>query len=62
MNEDEVKGKAEQAGGHVKESAGALVGDDKLKREGQADQASGGVKEAWGKVKDAAQSIGNDDK
>lgn len=46
--------KAEDAKGRVKEAAGALTDDDKLKREGRADQASSSVKE---KVEDAVDSV-----
>jgi uncharacterized protein YjbJ (UPF0337 family) len=42
---DEVKGRA-------KEAAGAVTGDDELKREGKADQAAGKVKDAVESVKD----------
>ena len=34
-------GKGDDVKGRVKEAAGALLGDKKLKREGQADQAAG---------------------
>ena len=40
--------------GRVKEAAGALTGDDKLKQEGKVDQGSGKVKEAVDKVTDKA--------
>jgi uncharacterized protein YjbJ (UPF0337 family) len=36
----------------VKEAAGALTGDDELKREGQVDQAAGKIKQAVEKVVD----------
>ena len=38
-------GKTDEIKGRIKESAGALSGDDKLKREGQVDQAAGKVKQ-----------------
>jgi uncharacterized protein YjbJ (UPF0337 family) len=38
--------------GRVKEAAGALTGDDELKREGQVDQAAGKIKQAVEKVVD----------
>lgn len=44
-NTDETKGR-------LKESAGALTGDDKLKREGKTDQASATVKDGIDKVTD----------
>jgi uncharacterized protein YjbJ (UPF0337 family) len=40
--------------GRVKEAAGALTGDDQLKREGKLDQAGGAAKE---KVTEAAQRL-----
>ena len=54
-----MSGKTDEVKGRVKEAAGALTDDDKLRREGKADQASGKVKQAVDKVidkaKDAAQ-------
>jgi uncharacterized protein YjbJ (UPF0337 family) len=48
--------KDEEAKGRAKEAAGALTGDDELKREGKADQASAAAKDkltdAVDKVKD----------
>jgi uncharacterized protein YjbJ (UPF0337 family) len=52
-----ASGKTDEAKGRVKEAAGALTGDKKLKREGKADQAAGKIKKKLGKaidkVKDA---------
>ncbi|MDX1655008.1 MAG: CsbD family protein [Candidatus Competibacteraceae bacterium] len=45
-------GKTDEAKGRVKESTGALTGDEELKHEGQADQASGKVKQKIDKVVD----------
>jgi len=45
-------GKAEELKGRVKEAAGALTGDAKLKREGRVDQAVGKMKQKTGKVLD----------
>lgn len=36
--------------GRVKEAAGAILDDEKLRREGKMDQAAGKAKEAVGKV------------
>lgn len=47
-----MAGKTDQAKGRVKEAAGALTGDEKLKREGRLDQAAGKVKQAAEKVVD----------
>lgn len=40
----------DQAKGRVKEAAGALTGDQRLKRDGHADQAKGSLKKAVDKV------------
>ncbi len=45
-----MSGKSEELKGRVKEAAGALTGDDKLRREGRLDQASGKVKQVVEKV------------
>ena len=45
-------GKTDEVKGRVKEAAGTLSGDDKLKREGQVDQASGKVKQGVEKAVD----------
>jgi uncharacterized protein YjbJ (UPF0337 family) len=47
-------GATDKAKGRVKEAAGALSGDSKLKNEGRIDQAAGSVKNAVGKVADKA--------
>lgn len=46
--------KGEDVKGRTKEAAGAMTGDDDLKREGKVDQASASVKDAVG---DAADSV-----
>lgn len=56
-----MSGKSDEVKGRVKEAAGALTGDKKLKREGKADQAVGKVKQAVekviDKVKDATETV-----
>lgn len=47
-----ASGKSDELKGRVKEAAGALTGDKKLKREGKTDQAVGKVKQAVEKVID----------
>ena len=47
-----TSGKSDELKGRVKEAAGALTGDKKLKREGKADQAVGKVKQTVEKVID----------
>jgi len=45
-------GKSDELKGRVKEAAGALTGDAKLKREGKLDQAAGKTKQAADKLID----------
>jgi len=47
-----MAGKGDQLKGRVKEAAGAVTDDNKLRTEGKLDQAAGKVKEAAGKVVD----------
>ena len=47
-----TSGKSDELKGRVKEAAGALTGDKKLKREGKADQAVGKIKQTVDKVID----------
>jgi uncharacterized protein YjbJ (UPF0337 family) len=47
-----ASGKSDELKGRVKEAAGALTGDKKLKREGRADQAIGKMKRKAEKVID----------
>ena len=48
--------KVDKAKGRLKEAAGALTGDKKLKREGQFDQAAANVKEGLEKAIDKVTS------
>ena len=52
MDKDRVEGSAKNLGGKVKEAAGKVTGDEKLKREGQADQIAGKVQNTVGGLKD----------
>jgi uncharacterized protein YjbJ (UPF0337 family) len=52
MDKERVKGMADQAKGSVKETAGKIVGDEKMKTEGKADRAEGKVRNAVGGMKD----------
>jgi uncharacterized protein YjbJ (UPF0337 family) len=49
-NTDKIKGR-------LKEAAGALTGDEKLKKEGQLDQAAAEVKETVAEVVDKAKEL-----
>jgi uncharacterized protein YjbJ (UPF0337 family) len=53
MNEDRMKGSLKEAKGNIKEAAGKALGDEKLKREGQADRVEGKIQNAVGGLKDA---------
>ena len=55
-----ASGKTDEAKGRIKEAAGVLTGDEKLKREGKAEQAAGKVKKALEKVKDKAENAIDD--
>lgn len=50
---DRIEGAAKNLGGKVKEAAGKVTGDEKLKAEGRADQLEGKVQNTVGGVKDA---------
>ena len=50
--EDKDEGAKDRAKGRIKEAAGALTGDEKLKREGRSDQRRGKAKEKKGNLKD----------
>lgn len=53
-----MSGKAEEIKGRVKEAAGIMTNDERLKQEGKIDQASGKIKQAAehvvNKVRDTA--------
>lgn len=49
-----MAGKGEELKGRVKEAAGALTDDDKLRREGKIDQAAGKIKQTAEKAVDKA--------
>jgi uncharacterized protein YjbJ (UPF0337 family) len=53
MDRDRVEGAAKNMKGKIKEAAGKVTGDAKLKSEGRADQVAGKVQNAVGGVKDA---------
>ena len=53
-------GTADKVKGRVKEAAGALTGDEKLKNEGKADQLVGKVKNSVERVVDKAKGLVKD--
>jgi uncharacterized protein YjbJ (UPF0337 family) len=50
-----MAGKADEIKGRVKEAAGAITDDDRLRQEGKVDQAAGKVKQAAEKAIDKVQ-------
>jgi uncharacterized protein YjbJ (UPF0337 family) len=54
MDDDRIKGSATNVGGKIKESAGKALGDEKTRREGQADQVKGCARNTIGGVKHEA--------
>ena len=57
IDEDRTEGSMKKMGGDIKEGAGKVLGDEKLKREGQSDQAEGKLQNAWGSAKDKAREV-----
>jgi len=49
---DRVEGAAKNMGGEIKEAAGKITGDEKLKADGRADQVEGKIQNAMGGLKD----------
>lgn len=47
-----MSGTSDEIKGRIKEAAGAIIDDDKLRREGKIDQATGKVKQAFEKAVD----------
>jgi uncharacterized protein YjbJ (UPF0337 family) len=62
MNQDELKGKADQVKGKVKQAVGDLTDDPELHGEGRADEAAGKVQQGIGtarrKVGEAIEDVG----
>ena len=52
MDRDRIKGSAKQARGKMKEIAGKVTGDAKLRSEGRADKVTGRFQNAVGGLKD----------
>ncbi|MDA8356401.1 MAG: CsbD family protein [Actinomycetota bacterium] len=50
---DKAKNTSQQAKGKLKETAGKLSGNDKLRAEGKADRTKGDLKQVGEKLKDA---------
>ena len=52
VDRNRIDGAGDKAKGNLKEAAGKLTGDEKLKAEGKADRAGGAVKSAVGGIAD----------
>jgi uncharacterized protein YjbJ (UPF0337 family) len=52
MNNDQVKGRVDQAKGAIKETAGKVVGNPDLEAEGTVDKAGGKVQATYGDAKE----------
>lgn len=57
MNKDQVEGRVDDAKGRVKEAAGAITGNEKLKTEGQVDQVSGKTQGSFGDAKEKVKDL-----
>ncbi|HEX8163225.1 MAG TPA: CsbD family protein [Pyrinomonadaceae bacterium] len=62
-NEDEMKGKMDQASGAIKDKVGEMTGDRDLEERGEAQRAGGNIQEGFGtarrKVGDAIEDVGD---
>jgi len=61
IDDDRTEGSLKQMGGKMEEGAGNILGDAKLKRDGDADQAEGKLQNAWGSAKDEMREMTNND-
>jgi uncharacterized protein YjbJ (UPF0337 family) len=60
-NEDELKGKAENLKGRVKQAAGAVTGDKKLEAEGAVERVKGAAQEKVGEIEKKARKAAEED-
>jgi uncharacterized protein YjbJ (UPF0337 family) len=51
MNKDQIKGRANEAKGKIKELAGSLVGNDRLEAKGKTQKVLGEAQAKFGDVK-----------
>ena len=52
-----MNGKTDEVKGRIKEAAGALIGNDKLREEGKTDQAVGKVKQVAEKAVEEVKEV-----
>jgi uncharacterized protein YjbJ (UPF0337 family) len=53
MDKDRLKGMAQQGKGTMKEAAGKIMGDEKLRTEGKMEKAEGKIRDTIGGIKDS---------
>jgi len=61
MDKEHVKGAADKTSGAMKDAAGKMTGNDKLRAEGQMDKAKGAAREFIGDAKDATRKADKGD-
>lgn len=63
MNKDELDGKVKSVKGRVKQAAGDLMDNDRLRDEGVVDEAAGDIQQGFGtarrKVGEAVKGLGD---
>ena len=60
VDDDRIKGSAQNMKGKLKEAAGKVTGDAKLETEGKGDQVAGKLKNAVGGLKDSVRQATRD--
>jgi len=60
MDKEHVKGAADKTSGALKDAAGKVTGNEKLRAEGQIDKAKGAAREFIGDAKDATRKTEDD--
>jgi uncharacterized protein YjbJ (UPF0337 family) len=58
VDKDRVEGSGKKVKGDIKEKAGEVLGDEKMKDEGKGDKVAGKIQNAIGGVKDAVKGKG----
>lgn len=61
VDSDRTEGSMKKIGGDLKEGAGSVLGDEKMKSEGKSEKAEGKLQNAWGGAKDKAREISGSD-
>src|SRR5260370_17461417 len=62
MKAEKGEGKFDQVAGKIKQAVGEAVGSQKLANAGAAEQIKGAAKETWGKAKDTADAVREDNR